>query len=161
MNRLYIKRTEGGRGLISVEDCVLIEKNCLYEYIRNCQEPMLMEIHREGAVDIGAKKNSIKDKRKNNLKEKKLHNAFFSSTEFRDVKSWDWLKKGDLKKATESTLMAAQEQAIRTRSINIISTKKISLLSAKCVEIGLSILLCLVSKTDFIFRHRYFTCCFE
>ena len=94
VDRLYIKRTEGGRGLISVEDCVLIEKNCLYEYICNNQEPMLMEIQREGIVDIGAEKNSIKDKRKNNFKEKQLHNAFFSSTEFRDVKSWDWLKKG-------------------------------------------------------------------
>ena len=93
VDRLYIKRAEGGRGLISVEDCVLIEKNCLYEYIRNSQEPMLKEIQGEGVVDIGAEKNFIKDKRKNNLKEKKLHNAFFSSMEFRDAISWDWLKK--------------------------------------------------------------------
>ena len=68
-------------------------------------------------IIIGAVKKSIKDKRKSNLTEKKLHNAFFSSTEFRNVRSWDWLKKGDVKKATEGTLMAAQEQAIRTRSI--------------------------------------------
>ena len=54
VDRLYIKRAEGGRGLISVEDCVLIEKNCLYEYIRNSQEPMLKEIQGEGVVDIGA-----------------------------------------------------------------------------------------------------------
>ena len=135
VDRLYIKRTEGGRGLISVEDCVLIEKNCLYEYIRNSQGPMLMEIQREGVVDIGAEKNSIKDKRKSNLKEKKLHNAFFSSTEFRDVKSWDWLKKGDLKKATEGTLMAAQEQAIRTRSIkHHIDKENISPLCRICRE---------------------------
>ena len=62
------------------------------KYIRNSQEPMLKEIQRERVVDIGAEKNSIKDKRKNNLEKKKLHNAFFSSTEFKDVKSWDWLK---------------------------------------------------------------------
>ena len=48
VDRLYIKRAEGGRGLISVEDCVLIEKNCLYEYIRNSQEPMLKEIQGKG-----------------------------------------------------------------------------------------------------------------
>ena len=135
VDRLYIKRTEGGRGLISEEDCVFIERNCLYEYIRNSQEPMLMEIQREGVVDIGAEKNSIKDKRKNNLKEKKLHNAFFSSTEFRDVRSWDWLKRGDLKKATEGTLMAAQERAIRTRSIkHHIDREDISPLCRICGE---------------------------
>ena len=38
---------------------------------------MLKEIQGEGVVDIGADKNFIKDKRKNNLKEKKLHNTFF------------------------------------------------------------------------------------
>ena len=135
VDRLYIKRAEGGRGLISVEDCVLIEKNCLYEYIRNSQEPMLKEIQGEGVVDIGAEKNFIKDKRKNNLKEKKLHNAFFSNTEFRDAISWDWLKKGDLKKATEGTLMAAQEQAIRTRSIkHHIDKENISPLCRICGE---------------------------
>ena len=134
-DRLYIKRAEGGRGLISVEDCVLIEKNCLYEYIRNSQEPMLKEIQGEGVVDIGAEKNFIKDKRKNNLKEKELHNAFFSSTEFRDAISWDWLKNGDLKKATEGTLMAAQEQAIRTRSIkHHIDKENISPLCRICGE---------------------------
>ena len=32
VNRLYIKRAEGGRGLISIEDCVLIEKTaCMYQ----------------------------------------------------------------------------------------------------------------------------------
>ena len=31
--------------------------------------------------------------------------------------SWNWLSRGDLKKSTEGTLMAAQEQAIRTRAI--------------------------------------------
>ena len=135
VDRLYIKRAEGGRGLISVEDCVLIEKNCLYEYIRNSQEPMLKEIQGEGVVDIGAEKNFIKDKRKNNLKEKKLHNAFFNSTEFRDAISWDWLKNGDLKKATEGTLMAAQEQAIRTRSIkHHVDKENISPLCRICGE---------------------------
>ena len=56
-------------------------------------------------------------RRKNNFREKKLHSVFFTTTEFRGSKTWDWLRKGDLKKATEGKPMAAQEQAIRTRSI--------------------------------------------
>ena len=35
VDRLYIRRAEGGRGLISVENCVLIEKNSLYENVNN------------------------------------------------------------------------------------------------------------------------------
>jgi len=48
---------------------------------------------------------------------KKLHSVFFEKTEFRDCQSWEWLRNGDLKKAIKGTIMAAQEQATRTRSI--------------------------------------------
>ena len=33
VDRLYYKRADGGRGLISVEDCVEIEVNSLYSYV--------------------------------------------------------------------------------------------------------------------------------
>ena len=48
---------------------------------------------------------------------KNLHSVFFVKTGFRDSRSWEWSKKGDLKKATEGAIMAAQEQATRNRSI--------------------------------------------
>ena len=32
-------------------------------------------------------------------------------------RSWDWLKKGHLKKETKSTIVAAQDQAIQTNNI--------------------------------------------
>lgn len=51
---------------------------------------------------------------KNELKNKSMHSISFSKTEFNDTRSWDWLKCGDLERAAENTLMAAQEQAIRT-----------------------------------------------
>ena len=66
---------------------------------------------------------------------KNLHSVFFVKTGFRDSRSWEWLKKGDLKKATEGTIMAAQEQATRTRSIrHHIDKENISPLSRSCGE---------------------------
>jgi len=117
VDRLYLGRAEGGRGLISVEDCVLIENNSLYEYVSNSEEKLLREVFNEGVVMTGRDKKQTLDMRNENLKGKKLHSVFFEKTEFRDSQSWEWLRNGDLKKATEGTIMAAQEQAIRTRSI--------------------------------------------
>ena len=39
--------------LISVEDCVLIEKNCLYEYVSNSREQVLKEVKAEGILNTG------------------------------------------------------------------------------------------------------------
>ena len=52
------------------------------------------------------------------LIEMPLHGQFERAT--RDLKteeSWAWLKNGDLKRETESLLMAAQEQALNTNSV--------------------------------------------
>ena len=74
-------------------------------------------VKNEGTVEIGKTKKDILEIRRENLKRKNLHSVFFKNTEFRDEQTWNWLRKGDLKKATEGTIMAAQEQAIRTRFI--------------------------------------------
>ncbi|XP_063610625.1 uncharacterized protein LOC134784476 [Penaeus indicus] len=60
-------------------------------------------------------KKTVLTNKKSKFLEKKLHSVFFKATEFRGVKSWEWLRKGDLKKATEGTLMAGQEQAIKDK----------------------------------------------
>ena len=135
VDRLYLKRAEGGRVLISVEDCVLIEKNCLYNYVSESKEKMLKVVKNEGTVDIGKTKEDILESRRENLKRKNLHSVFFKKTEFRDEQTWNWLRKGDLKKATEGTIMSAQEQAIRTRSIrHCIDKENISPLCRLCGE---------------------------
>ena len=41
IDRLYVPRKKGGRGLRSLEDLVLIEKTSLAEYVNNSQEPTL------------------------------------------------------------------------------------------------------------------------
>ena len=50
--------------------------------------------------------------------EKPLHGQFVRGTEqIRDQKTWEWIKRGKLKKESEGFLMAAQDQALRTNSV--------------------------------------------
>ena len=51
-------------------------------------------------------------------------NKFMSSFRVRDKKTWEWLKKRRLKKETEGTIIAAQDQALRTNSIKRIIDKQ-------------------------------------
>ena len=51
-------------------------------------------------------------------KSKELHGKFVRDTEDeRHEMTWDWLKKGIIKKETEGLIMAAQDQALRTNAM--------------------------------------------
>ena len=49
--RLYLPRKEGGRGLISIEECVRKESNSLYSYFRENAEWMLQAALKEVLVE--------------------------------------------------------------------------------------------------------------
>lgn len=50
--------------------------------------------------------------------EKELHGQYIrQTTDVASCESWNWLKVGDLKKETESLVMAGQDQALRTNVI--------------------------------------------
>ena len=76
----------------------------------------------ESATDF---KKRVEVERKENLKSKPLHGKFFNVLE--DLaeegvvdldRSWQWLlKAGFLTKSTEGFIMAAQEQALRTKGV--------------------------------------------
>ena len=124
--RLYRKRNEGGRGLISIEDCVRCEEANLSQYVQNSEEWLLKEVAEmelvssvETAEDY---KKRIDLERKESLKSKTLHGKFINIVdELAEVgyvdldRSWHWLKGGFLTKASESFIMAAQEQALATK----------------------------------------------
>ena len=124
--RIYRKRNEGGKGLISIEDCVRMEEANLAQYIRSSEEWLLKEVDDMGLVssaETGEEYQKRKDlERKESLLSKPLHGKFFSTVndlaEEGDVdldRSWQWLKGGYLTKSTESYIMAAQEQALQTK----------------------------------------------
>ena len=118
VDRLYMRREFGGRGLISVEECVRAEEFGLNEYVR-ANDQWLLKIVAEGTEEGELQadyKKRMAEERKARLTTKKLHGKFFR--EVKDVAggmSWQWLKRDSLFKWTEAYVCAAQENALRTR----------------------------------------------
>ena len=124
--RLYRKQSEGGKGLIGIEDCVRLEEANLAQYVQNSEEWLLKEVSEialVSSVETGEELKKRRDvERKESLLGKPLHGKFFATVEKLadegDVdldRSWQWLKGGFLTKASEGYIMAAQEQALQTR----------------------------------------------
>ena len=63
-------------------------------------------------------KRSKKEKRLEDWEEKVLHGQYLRQTkEVRSDQYWAWLQNGDLKRETESLIVAAQNQSIRTNIV--------------------------------------------
>ena len=125
IDRLYVPRKRGGRGLMGCEDCVRAEENTVAWYIKNAVEPLLLEMRRSGMI----KTEDCKDKKHyktvkvtetvSRWTEKPMHGQFYRDVEERtdQEKRWLLLAKSDLKPETEALICAAQEQALRTNHI--------------------------------------------
>ena len=60
-----------------------------------------------------------RNERSNVLKQKELHGQFFNQIEdAAGEEKWLWLRDGSIKRETESLIMAAQEQGIRTNALS-------------------------------------------
>ena len=120
-DRLYIPRTERGRGLISIEDCVVLAIKGLEVYVHGSEERLIQTArgHRiDGLEVVSALKRSKKEKGLEKWEEKVLHGQYLTQTkEVRSDQSWAWLQNGDLKRETESLIVAAQNQSIRTNLV--------------------------------------------
>ena len=73
VDRLYLKREDGGRGMIGIEDCVDMEIANLKEYVTKSEEKMLKAVVEEGLLTEGRRKNTILEKRKDDYLGKTLH----------------------------------------------------------------------------------------
>ena len=61
-----------------------------------------------------------KEKRSHNWDEKALNGQYLRQTkEIKSEQSWTWLQNGDLKRETESLIVAAQNQTIRTNLVKV------------------------------------------
>ena len=123
VDRLYLPRKEGGRGLISIEDTVAVAVAGLESYVKESTESLLtaarlVDGDLSDVVPPKDVKKQRKSKRMEKWKKKKLHGQFVRETE--DIggeKRWIWLKDGSIKRETETLILAAQEQSLRTNAI--------------------------------------------
>ena len=109
---------------MSIEDTVDLAKLGLKSYVRNSCERLLVAARQiedcqgEGVADF---KNRKKIERQQEWKDKTLHGQFLRQMDDEAGKErWMWLKGTGIKRETESLILAAQEQAIRT---NVIKAK--------------------------------------
>ena len=127
VDRLYLSRTKGGRGLASIEDNVGASIQ-LEDYI---------EKHKGGLITAtkndtdNTKNNRMTITRKQKWEGKQLFGRFKRLiNHISHEKTWTWLRKGNLKKETESLLIPAQNNAVRTNRIKTRIDK--TLQNSKC-----------------------------
>ena len=115
VDRLYVSRKEGGRGLASIENSVDASKQRLEDYIEKQERGLITTIRNDTDNTIDDRMTTT---RKQKWKEKQLYGRFKRLiNNISHQKTWTLLRKGNLKRETESLLIAAQDNAIRTNHI--------------------------------------------
>ena len=115
VDRLYVSRKEGGRGLASIEDSVDASIQRLEDYIEKHERRLITAIRNDTDNTIDDRMTTT---RKQRWEEKQLYGRFkrlINNTSLQ--KTWTWLRKGNPKRETESLLISAQDNAIRTNHI--------------------------------------------
>ena len=130
VDRLYIPRKEGGRGLISIEDCVELAIRGLEVFVHRSEERLIQTARGDkidGLEAASVLKRSKKKKRLEDWQKKVLHGQYLRQTkEVTSDQCWAWLQNGDLKRETQS---------IRTNLVKArIDKSHREILYVECVE---------------------------
>ena len=115
VDRLCVSRKEGGRGLASIEDSVdaLIQR--LEDYIQKHEGGLISATRFDTENTMN---NRMTITRKQKWEGKQLYGRFKRLiNNISQEKTWTWLRKGNLKRETETLLIAAQDNTIRTNHI--------------------------------------------
>ena len=116
VDRLYVTRKEGGKGLASIEDSVdtSIQRR-LEDYIEKHERGLITAIRNNTDNTID---NRMTTTRKQKWEGKQFNGRFKRLiNNISHDKTRTWLRQGNFKRETESLLMAAQNSAIRTNHI--------------------------------------------
>ena len=115
VDRLYVSRKEGGRGLASIEDTVDASIQRLEDYIEKHERGLITTIRVDTDNTINERMTTT---RKQKWERKQLYGRFKRLiNNISHQKTWTRLRKGNLKRETESLLIAAHDNAIRTNHI--------------------------------------------
>ena len=128
VDRLYVSRKEGGRWLTSIEDSVDASIQRLEDYIQKHDGGLITTIRNETNSTID---NGMTITRKQKWEGKQICGRFKRLiNNISHDKTWTWLRKGNFKRETESLLIAAQNNPIRTNHIKagIVKTQQ----NSKC-----------------------------
>ena len=145
VNRLYVKRSSGSRGLIGCKSCIITEENSLGWYLMNHIEPLIIAVRESNTLPGCDKAMKLREFKKLKQKErismwkdKKMHGQYLREVNDNDHNStWRWLQKSDLKGCTEALIFSAQEQALCTNYIKFnIDKTSISPLCRMCSNKG-------------------------
>ena len=117
IDRLYVNRKMGGRGLLSIADVVRLEKHSLSVYVNKSKEPIMAKVrdhllHKVGCDTIS--KSTILSNHVEQWRSKALHGQWPKLMEELTADSFHWLKNALLEPVTEALLVAAQDQALNT-----------------------------------------------
>ena len=115
VDRLYVSRKEERRGLVSTEDSVDASIQRLEDYIEKHEGELITLVRNEKDNTMD---NRMTINRKQKLEEKQLYRRFKRLiSNMSHEKTWTRLRKGNFKRETESLLITAQNNAIRTNHI--------------------------------------------
>ena len=135
VDRLYVPRKQGGRGLMQLEAAHEVEITKLVEYVDRKEDRQIQVVrthqHNTDSVmlqtarclktevqkETRKMKDSITEKTKERWHGKRMHGQLPRNLDEKLVdieQSYRWLKSGNIKGETESTIVEAQDQTIST-----------------------------------------------
>ena len=115
VDRLYVSRNEGGRGLANIEGSVDVSIQRLEDYIQKHEGGLITATRNDTNNTMD---NRMTITRKQKWEGKQLYGRFKRLiNNISHDKTWIWLRKGNFKRETESLLIAAQDNAVRTNHI--------------------------------------------
>lgn len=123
VDRLYVPRNLGGRGLKDLAETVHSEDRSLAEYIQDNEDDPVLAVARSGdlypqkAMRLEEWQKKTTEERCKRWQEKPLHGQYARQIESVTTKQtrYTWLKDVNLKIETEALITAAQEQALCTK----------------------------------------------
>ena len=113
VDRLYVSRKERGRGLASIEDSIDSSIQRLEDYIQKHDGGLIIAIRNDTDNTMD---NRMTITRKQKWEGKQLSGRFKRLiNNISHDKTWTWLRRGNIKRETESLQIAVQDNAVRTK----------------------------------------------